>query len=192
MTAGLLLAVTLGLQAGPRAPPAPPRPAPLSELRVDAWDAALSARWGRLFAVAGRLLEQAPLDAEAYRLAGDAALMGGRHGEARRLLEKAQLIAPADATARLLAALAVPHGPAPAEATPAPPPPSLRALAWLDLGENRHLSVPRFTCTCAARALEADPGEPRALEVRAALRCPPEPGPAEAPGAPARPAAPGR
>ncbi|HET8733725.1 MAG TPA: hypothetical protein VFM45_08140, partial [Anaeromyxobacteraceae bacterium] len=82
---GPLLAAALAAQpgppapaAGPRAPPPPPRPAPLSELRLDAWDAALGERWGRLFAVAGRLLEQAPLDAEAYRLAGDAALLGGR------------------------------------------------------------------------------------------------------------------
>jgi len=169
---GLLLAAALAAPPRPRAPP-PPRPAPLAELRLDAWDAALTGRWGRLFAVAGRLLEQAPLDAEAYRMAGDAALLGGRHGEARRLLGKAQLLAPSDATGRLLQALDAPLGPPPPGAPPAPPPPSLRALAWLDLGENRHLSVPRFTCDCAARALEADPGEPRAAAVRAALRCPP-------------------
>lgn len=173
---GLLLVVALALSAGPSAPraaPTPPRPAPLRELRLDAWDAALAERWGRLFAVAGRLLEQAPLDAEAYRLAGDAALMGGRRGEARRLLGKAQLLSASETTERLLQALDAPLGPPPADAPAAPPAPDLRALAWLDLGENRHLSVPRFTCHCAARALAAAPGDPRAAAVRAALRCPP-------------------
>lgn len=169
---GLLLGAALAAAPGARAAPARPSPAPLRELRLDAWDAALAERWGRLFAVAGRLLEQAPLDAEAYRLAGDAALLGGRLGEARRLLGKAQLLAPSDATERLLQALDAPLGPAAADAPPAPPPPSLRALAWLDLGENRHLSVPRFTCHCAARALEAAPGDARAAAVRTALQCP--------------------
>jgi hypothetical protein len=174
---GLLLAVSLAAPPGTPGPgaPAPPRPVPLRELRLDAWDAALGERWGRLFAVAGLLLEQAPLDAEAYRLAGDAALLGGRHGEARRLLGKAQLISPSETTERLLRALDAPLGPPAADAPPAPPAPSLRALAWLDLGENRHLSVPRFACHCAARALQAAPGDERAAEVRARLRCPPEP-----------------
>jgi hypothetical protein len=188
---GLLLAAALasaGEPAAPAAPrdpraePAPPRPAPLRELRLDAWDAALAQRWGRLFAVAGRILEQAPLDAEAYRLAGDAALLGGLHGEARRLLGKAQLIAPSDATERLLKALDQPFGPPAPDAPPAPPGPDPRALAWLDLGENRHLSVPSFTCHCAARALEADPQEARATAVRASLRCPPEAPAAASPG----------
>jgi hypothetical protein len=176
---GLLLAGALaaGQPATPpaagRQPPPPPAPVPLRELRLDAWDAALAERWGRLFAVAGRMLEQAPLDAEAYRLAGDAALMGGRLGEARRLLGKAQLLAPADATERLLRALDQPLGPPDPDAPPTPAAPGLQALAWLDLGENRHLSVPSFPCQCAARALAAAPGDERASAVRAALRCPP-------------------
>jgi hypothetical protein len=173
--AALLLAAP-GPGAGPRAPPRPPAPARLSDLRLDAWDAALTGRFGRLFAVAGRILEQAPLDGDAYRMAGDAALLGGRPGEARRLLAKAQLIAPLDATERLLQALAVPLGPprSPADDPPAPPAARLRALAWLDLAENRHLSVPRFTCTAAARALEAQPDEAQALAIRRRLACPEE------------------
>ncbi|HET9552309.1 MAG TPA: hypothetical protein VFP50_05020 [Anaeromyxobacteraceae bacterium] len=172
--AALLLAAPAP-EAGPRAPPRPPSPARLSELRLDAFDAALGGRFGRLFAVAGRMLEQAPLDGDAYRMAGDAALLGGRVDEARRLLAKAQLIAPLDCTERLLQALAVPAGPRLPEEPPAPPPDRLRALAWLDLAENRHLAVPRFTCAAAARALEAQPDEARALAIRARLKCPAEP-----------------
>ncbi len=115
------------------------------------------------------MLEREPIDGDAYRLAGDAALLGGRAAEARRLLEKAQLIAPLDTTARLLAALA---GPPPAGE--GAPPPALRALAWLDLAGNRHLGVPRFACTAAARALAEVPGQEEAGRLRKALRCPAE------------------
>jgi len=179
------LAAALLLAAAPSPAPSPapagakraaPRPAPLPsarDLRLDALDAALSARWGRLFAVAGLMLERDPLDGDAYRLAGDAAVMGGRPDEGRRLLEKAQLIAPLDCTARLLAALSVPAGPpAPGEEAAAAPP--LRALAWLDLAENRHVSIPRFSCGAAAHALEEAPGDERAAAVRRALKCPEE------------------
>jgi hypothetical protein len=185
--AALLLAAAPDAAPVPARAAPPPRPARLPtsrELRLDALDAALAARWGRLFAVAGLMLEREPLDGDAYRLAGDAAVMGGREGEGRRLLEKAQLLAPLDGTARLLAALSTPAGPpAPGEA-PAPPPP-LRALAWLDLAGNRHLAIPRFACLAAARALAEAPADERALQVRAALRCPEE-APAEAPAPPPR------
>jgi len=175
------LAAALLLAAAPppaavSAPRAAPRIAPLPsarDLRLDALDAALSARWGRLFAVAGLLLERAPLDGDAYRLAGDAALMGGRPDEARRLLEKAQLVAPLDGTGRLLAALSIPAGP-PAPGEEAAPRPALRALAWLDLAENRHLSIPRFSCAAAGHALVEAPGDERALAMRRALKCPEE------------------
>lgn len=176
LLAAALLQAAAPAPAPARASRAAPRLAPLPsarDLRLDALDAALTSRWGRLFAVAGLMLERDPLDGDAYRLAGDAALLGGRPDEARRLLEKAQLIAPLDATARLLAALSLPAGPpAPGEA-PAPRP-ALRALAWLDLAENRHLSIPRFSCAAARQALEEAPGDERALAVRKALRCPEE------------------
>ena len=175
LAAALLLAADPA-PAAPSTPRAAPRLAPLPsarDLRLDALDAALTGRWGRLFAVAGLMLERDPLDGDAYRLAGDAALLGGRPDEARRLLEKAQLVAPLDATARLLSALAGPAGP-PAPGEPAASPPPLRALAWLDLAGNRHLAVPRFSCAAAAHALEEAPGEARALAVRKALRCPAE------------------
>jgi len=158
----------------PTAPPGAAAPA-LRDLQLDALDAALGERWGRLFAVAGVMLERRPLDGDAYRLAGDAALLGGRPDEARRLLAKAQLIAPQDGTARLLATLALPHGP-PAASEPSTEAPPLRALAWLDLGGNGWLAIRRFRCTAAARALVSAPGEEKALALRAELACPEEPG----------------
>jgi tetratricopeptide (TPR) repeat protein len=174
LLAPLLVAAAL---AGPlppahARPPAAPRPS-LADLRLDAAAAALDLRWGRLAATAARLLERDPLDADAYRLAGDAAALAGRRDEAVRLLEKAQLLAGSDATAPLLAALPRPHGPPAAdEAAPAASGDRVTALALLDLAGNPHLQLGPVACAAAARARALDPSEPRAGALLRALRCP--------------------